>query len=80
MNNNEKILLAVILWAMLSLPAASADILSVAERGELEQLKSLLKETPELINIKDVQGYTLLHKAAYNNHQEVVKYLISAGA
>lgn len=80
MNNKKKILLDVLLCVLLSLPVASADILSVAERGNLEQLKSLLKESPELINIKDAQGYTLLHKAAYNNHSEVVKYLISAGA
>jgi len=61
-NNKKKILLDVLLCVLLSLPVASADILSVAERGDLEQLKSLLKESPELINIKDAQGYTLLHK------------------
>lgn len=35
---------------------------------------------PDLINAKDNDKYTPLHRACYSNHVEIVKYLLQKGA
>lgn len=56
------------------------DILEAAENGDLELIKDLLSQDPNLINAIDKDKYTALHRACYNNHLEVVKYLVKSGA
>jgi len=74
------------LWIILLISAcpivATADggIFTAAEQGDLETIKELVGESPELIGATDDQGYSPLHKAAYNGRLEVVEYLISQGA
>lgn len=40
----------------------------------------LLSENPELVNVKDDDHYTPLHRAAYSGHIDVVRKLITQGA
>ncbi|VDO98664.1 unnamed protein product [Heligmosomoides polygyrus] len=54
--------------------------LRLAEDGNLDILKCMLEEKPELLLHSDADGYTALHRAAYNNHLEVVSYLLDSGA
>ena len=56
------------------------QILSAAENGKLDEVKSLLEQDPTLANVTDKEGYTPLHRACYGNHVEVVKYLLQNGA
>uniref|UniRef100_A0A914CQ29 Ankyrin repeat domain-containing protein 49 n=1 Tax=Acrobeloides nanus TaxID=290746 RepID=A0A914CQ29_9BILA len=56
------------------------QILSAAEEGDLDRLKALLLNRPDLLQIRDHDGYTPLHRAAYNNHADVCRYLLSIGA
>ncbi|XP_043195781.1 ankyrin repeat domain-containing protein 49-like [Amphibalanus amphitrite] len=56
------------------------EILWAAERGLCERVSQLLKEDPSLIGARDGDGYTPLHRAAYNDHVAVVERLLSAGA
>ncbi|XP_069692291.1 ankyrin repeat domain-containing protein 49-like isoform X2 [Periplaneta americana] len=56
------------------------EILWAAENGELSVVRKLLMADPELINVKDKDGYTPLHRACYNDHEEIVDFLLSQGA
>src|SRR5699024_9045983 len=52
------------------------DILEASERGKLELVKRLVQTDASLVNVADPDGYTPLHRAAYNNRIEVVKWLV----
>ncbi|CAI2347345.1 unnamed protein product [Caenorhabditis sp. 36 PRJEB53466] len=54
--------------------------LTASEEGDLKLVQSLFEETPTLLNAQDADGYTALHRAAYNNNKQVVEYLLSSGA
>lgn len=56
------------------------EILSAAENGQVDKVKSLLEEDPALIMSTDEDGYTPLHRACYSNHTEIVDLLLSRGA
>ncbi|KAJ8929267.1 hypothetical protein NQ314_018060, partial [Rhamnusium bicolor] len=55
-------------------------ILVACEKGNLDEVKSLLAQDPELVNVRDKDRYTPLHRACYSNNVEVVKFLIQNGA
>ncbi|KAI2808945.1 ankyrin repeat domain-containing protein [Blomia tropicalis] len=55
-------------------------ILKAAEKGKLDLVKQMIQMEPWSVNVSDVDGYTPLHRASYNNRIEVVKYLIENGA
>ena len=48
------------------------EILTAAENGDLAQIASLLSSDPTVIHAVDKDGYTPLHRACYNDHEEVV--------
>ena len=54
--------------------------LTAAEEGSGEKVRELLESDPSLIKASDRDGYTALHRAAYNNHLPVVDYLLTHGA
>ena len=58
------------------------QIIEAAARGDLEKIKAILKNNPELLNTKkgNAFGSTPLHFAAYNGRTEVAQYLLSTGA
>ncbi|XP_067004714.2 ankyrin repeat domain-containing protein 49 [Anabrus simplex] len=56
------------------------EILWAAENGALDVVKTIVEADPLCVNIRDKDGYTPLHRACYNNHVDVVDYLLSKGA
>ncbi|CAH1130074.1 unnamed protein product [Ceutorhynchus assimilis] len=56
------------------------QFLEAAENGDLQTIKTLLDQDPDLINTTDKDKYTALHRACYSGHLEVVKYLVKNGA
>ncbi|XP_026465618.1 ankyrin repeat domain-containing protein 49-like [Ctenocephalides felis] len=56
------------------------EILWAAESGELEVVEDLLKKHPHLINTRDKDNYTPLHRAAYSHNFDVAHALLQAGA
>lgn len=50
------------------------------KKNEVETLRKLLEEDPSLVNVRDNDSYTPLHRACYNNNVEVLKVLLSYDA
>jgi glyoxylase-like metal-dependent hydrolase (beta-lactamase superfamily II) len=51
-----------------------------AYSGDLDRIKLLLKEKPELLDLKNEDDETPLHYAAYSGQKRIVQYLIGKGA
>lgn len=51
----------------------NARILWAAENGRLDVVKEVLQGNPSLVQARDNDLYTPLHRAAYNNHADVVQ-------
>jgi len=62
-----------------STPAINKAILKAAENGDNEQLTQLLTDNPAMVNCRDGDGYTPLHRSAYNGHRDCVWTLIQLG-
>lgn len=43
-----------------------------AENDHLDIVKALIEEDNSLINSKDGDGYSPLHRASYNGHTEII--------
>ena len=54
--------------------------LSNCENGNLANVQRLLDIKEALINFRDTDGYTGLHRASYNGHIETIDCLINCGA
>ena len=57
--------------------ANSGEIHSAAAKGDLQKVKALLKDNPELIVSADRGGQTPLHSAAFRGQKNVVKLLLA---
>ena len=56
------------------------EIIKAAKSGNVERIKMLLKEDPDLVHARDRDGSTPLHCATWKGHAEVVALLLKAGA
>ena len=56
---------------------AGTNIHGAAKNGDLEGIKALLKDNPNLVFSKGTNGATPLHYAAANGHKEVVEVLLT---
>jgi ankyrin repeat protein len=54
--------------------------LKAAEKGKINYVAQILEKDTSLINCKDSDGYSALHRASYNGHVEMVKVLLNGGA
>jgi ankyrin repeat protein len=71
-------LLAVTLFALVwCSPAFCGQIHDAAADGDLEKVRALLQDDPNLVFDKDKNGYTPLHWAAKNGHADVAKLLLA---
>ena len=52
------------------------SIHDAAEQGNLEEMTRLIEEDPEIVNATDEYNDTALHLASFNDHVEVVSYLL----
>ena len=53
--------------------------LKAAKRGETATLRDLVGEDCALLQVRDKDGSTLLHCAAWNGHVETVAFILDAG-
>lgn len=56
------------------------ELLWAAENGHFDVVKAILEKDISLLHVTDKDGYTPLHRACYNDHPEIVKYLLQKGA
>ena len=64
----------------LSLVESSQVLLKSSETGRVSLVLKVLDKDSSVVNCRDEDGYTPLHRAAYNGHKEVVKILLQTGA
>ena len=55
-------------------------LLESAEKGIVDHVERILDKDLSLINCRDSDGYSPLHRACYNGHFNVVKVLLQRGA
>ena len=51
----------------------SEQTLEAAENGAINELRELIARDPDLVHAVDDDGYTPLHRAAYNGHTEAAQ-------
>ncbi|XP_078037149.1 ankyrin repeat domain-containing protein 49 [Augochlora pura] len=56
------------------------SVLEAAENGNLDNLRKLIAKNKHLLECRDKDGYTPLHRASYAGHVDIVEYLLQAGA
>uniref|UniRef100_A0A0N5BSY2 ANK_REP_REGION domain-containing protein n=1 Tax=Strongyloides papillosus TaxID=174720 RepID=A0A0N5BSY2_STREA len=56
------------------------QFLTAAEEGDFNTIKERLEKDKSLMYAKDQDGYTAMHRAAYNKHLDILKYLLQVGA
>lgn len=56
------------------------EIQDAARNGDLEKVKALLKQTPNLVSDKDNAGQTALHWAVSGRYKEMVVFLLDSKA
>jgi ankyrin repeat protein len=73
--------LAVIMVALITLVWSShafcGEVHDAARGGDLEKVKALLKNSPELVFSKDAMGATPLHYAAQYGHKAMAEMLLA---
>jgi ankyrin repeat protein/predicted DNA-binding WGR domain protein len=57
----------------------TTPLMYACRAGQIENVKFLLQENRSIIAAKDRYGYSAIHYAAENGHQQIVKLLIEAG-
>ena len=75
----KKIAVYCLCIALFILPLTAQDILNAVINGDLEKVKSLLKENPELIHTKDQYKNTLLYRALLKDDSPMARFLIESG-
>uniref|UniRef100_A0A5S6QSM6 ANK_REP_REGION domain-containing protein n=1 Tax=Trichuris muris TaxID=70415 RepID=A0A5S6QSM6_TRIMR len=55
-------------------------LLKACEEGDIPTVENLLSQNPSLVNARDRDQYTPLHRASYGNHVGVIKLLLQNGA
>ncbi len=68
------ILLVAMAWSSL---AFCGEIHDAAKSGDLEKVKALLKDNPDLVFSKDDRGNSPLHWAAFSGQEEVAELLLT---
>lgn len=51
-------------------------MLWAANEGKIDLAEEILVRNPGIVNTKDEDGYTALHKACYNNNYELAEVLL----
>src|ERR1039458_6880749 len=71
--------LAAVMLVVLAVssPAFSGPIHDAARNGDVEKIKTLLNDTPDLVSSKDDKGDTPLHDAVIKGHKDVAELLLA---
>jgi cytohesin len=70
----------LLLAALFCVTAFCGEIQDAARDGDLEKVKALLKDNPDLVFSKESHGWTALHFAAANGYTNVTEFLLASKA
>lgn len=76
----SRLLAATLLSLAWRSPAFCGQIHDTAANGDLEKVRALIQNDPDLVFSKDDKGYTPLHWAAKNGHMDVARLLLAKKA
>lgn len=54
--------------------------IAAVRKNDVDRVRELLRQNPQLVSVRDPIGATPLHFAAENGHRELVEMLLAAGA
>jgi ankyrin repeat protein len=74
------VLMILLLTVSLITTGNAQDIWTAAKEGQVDEVRKLLAEQPELVKAADDNGKTALHFAAEKGHRQVAEILLAAGA
>lgn len=57
-----------------------SKLIAAASRGDLEAVRAIVQNHPQLINERDAAGATPLHYAAFGGHSDTARLLVEHGA
>ena len=60
--------------------ALAGEIHEAVKANDLAKVRSLIKNSPDLVSSKDEDGFTSLHLAAANGYKEMADFLLANGA
>ena len=55
-------------------------LLTAVEQGNLSLVQKYIDQDPSLLNARDSDGYTALHRSASGDHLKICEYLLESGA
>jgi ankyrin repeat protein len=67
----------LVLATLFCRPAFGGEIHNAAKSGDLEKVKALLKDNPDLVSSKEDNGETPLHWSALMGHKDVAELLLA---
>jgi 7,8-dihydropterin-6-yl-methyl-4-(beta-D-ribofuranosyl)aminobenzene 5'-phosphate synthase len=76
----KTVLIGFFAFHLSMIPCKGADIHKAAMDGNMEEVKALIAENPDLTDVKDEQGLTPLFYAVIRGHKDVVELLLDRGA
>lgn len=82
---NITFMFLLLIFMFLNIEKSNAEeIHELADFGKIESVKKLIEKNPDLINKRDNEGMTLLHRASIRqlkkNNSDLLEYLIQKGA
>jgi ankyrin repeat protein len=76
----KRIMCLIFILIIFSIPASSQEMIKTVQERNIEKVKALLEENPELVNERDRVNYTPLHWAAMLRNKEMAELLIAKNA
>lgn len=61
-------------------PINATDIMTAIDSGYVDQVRDILQNNPDLLNLKDDDAFTPLNRASYKGQTEIVRLLLEKGA
>jgi ankyrin repeat protein len=61
-------------------PPPAQAVFELLRKGDVAAVRAMVEKSPELVELRDGQGMTLLHYAAYGRDPDLVNFLIDRGA
>ncbi len=76
----KKLAMLIAFLLTLAVAAQSQEVFDLLRKGDVAAVKALIEKSPQLVGLRDDNGNTPLHYAAYGQDAGLVNFLIDKGA